>query len=101
MIVFHKPGAGRITATDEQYLERTKDLIGEGCPPLELISTSIWIVRETVAEYYSVGRVHCAGDAVHRHPPFNVSFIAPLYTITTEKGNSCRASVQTPAYKVE
>ncbi len=64
MILFAKPGfKGR--ATDAQYVERTIELIGkERCPKVEVIGISTWIVRETVAKYYSEGRVFAAGDAV-------------------------------------
>lgn len=71
MILLPKADAPRTTVTDEEYLERTRELIGDDCPPLRLIGTSIWIVRETVATSFGSGRVFCAGDAVHRHPPFN------------------------------
>ena len=31
--------------------------------------TSLWYVNQAHATNYSVGRVFCGGDAVHRHPP--------------------------------
>lgn len=30
-----------------------------------------WRINHVIAERYSEGRVFCAGDAVHRHPPMN------------------------------
>ncbi|CAI4218722.1 unnamed protein product [Parascedosporium putredinis] len=57
--------------TNEQYLERVRELIGDDTPA-EILNVSKWFVNETVAQTYSVGdNVFCLGDAVHRHPPMN------------------------------
>ena len=71
MLLFADPNAEREDPTSEQYMERTRELIGPDCPPTELLSTAIWRINEIVASRYSEGRVFCAGDAAHRHPPFN------------------------------
>jgi 2,4-dichlorophenol 6-monooxygenase len=47
------------------------DLIGDRSIPVEITSTSLWTVNHSYATEYSSGRVFCAGDAVHRHPPSN------------------------------
>ncbi|MEU6117456.1 FAD-dependent monooxygenase [Streptomyces sp. NPDC047117] len=47
------------------------DLIGDDSIDVEITSTSLWTVNHTYATRYSTGRVFCAGDAVHRHPPSN------------------------------
>jgi 2,4-dichlorophenol 6-monooxygenase len=47
------------------------DLIGDPGIPVEITSTSLWTVNHSYATKYSSGRVFCAGDAVHRHPPSN------------------------------
>ncbi|CAM5741385.1 2,4-dichlorophenol 6-monooxygenase [Streptomyces alboniger] len=39
--------------------------------PVTVKSSSSWTVNEMYAESYSTGRVFCAGDATHRHPPSN------------------------------
>ena len=39
--------------------------------PVTIRSTSVWTVNEQWATRYRSGRVFCAGDAVHRHPPSN------------------------------
>jgi 2,4-dichlorophenol 6-monooxygenase len=36
-----------------------------------ITSSSAWTVNEMYAETYANGRVYCAGDATHRHPPSN------------------------------
>ncbi|MEU4485162.1 FAD-dependent monooxygenase [Streptomyces purpurascens] len=48
-----------------------RKLIGDDDIPVTIKSSSAWTVNEMYAERYSNGRVFCAGDAVHRHPPSN------------------------------
>ncbi|MCG7202478.1 FAD-dependent oxidoreductase [Streptomyces arenae] len=48
-----------------------RDLVGDPDLPVEITSTSLWTVNHSYATVYSSGRVFCAGDAVHRHPPSN------------------------------
>ncbi|MFI5611407.1 FAD-dependent oxidoreductase [Amycolatopsis sp. NPDC051903] len=48
-----------------------RDLIGDPGLEVEITSTSLWTVNHSYATQYSSGRVFCAGDAVHRHPPSN------------------------------
>jgi 2,4-dichlorophenol 6-monooxygenase len=48
-----------------------RDLIGDLDVPVEITSSSLWTVNHSYATTYSAGRVFCAGDAVHRHPPSN------------------------------
>lgn len=47
------------------------DLVGDSSIPVEITSTSLWTVNQSYATEYASGRVFCAGDAVHRHPPSN------------------------------
>ncbi|HEX3790526.1 MAG TPA: FAD-dependent monooxygenase [Pseudonocardiaceae bacterium] len=57
---------------DEQTArEIVHDLVGDPDVPVEVTSTSLWTVNHSYATEYSSGRVFCAGDAVHRHPPSN------------------------------
>lgn len=55
--------------TDEELVRRIRILIGDDTVPIELESRMIWYVNQQYATTYSRGRVFCAGDAVHRHPP--------------------------------
>ncbi|CAK7226979.1 hypothetical protein SEUCBS140593_006424 [Sporothrix eucalyptigena] len=57
-------------ATNEDYLARVRDFIGDDTPA-KILNVSKWFINEIVAETYSVGNVFCLGDAVHRHPPMN------------------------------
>jgi 2,4-dichlorophenol 6-monooxygenase len=48
-----------------------RDLVGDAELDVAIESTSLWTVNHSYATEYSSGRVFCAGDAVHRHPPSN------------------------------
>ncbi|GGW48368.1 FAD-dependent oxidoreductase [Streptomyces caelestis] len=48
-----------------------RGLVGDDDIPVTIKSSSAWTVNEMYAESYANGRVFCAGDAVHRHPPSN------------------------------
>lgn len=45
--------------------------IGDKSVPLEILDVATWKMNHAAAEQYSAGRVFCAGDAVHLHPPMN------------------------------
>ncbi|GAA3274009.1 FAD-dependent monooxygenase [Dactylosporangium vinaceum] len=56
----------------EDYARRiAHQLIGDDTVPVTVRSSSAWTVNHLYAERYHTGRVFCAGDAVHRHPPSN------------------------------
>ncbi|AGZ43333.1 FAD-binding monooxygenase [Actinoplanes friuliensis DSM 7358] len=56
----------------EEYARRlAHQLIGDDTVPVTIKSSSAWTVNHLYAERYHQGRVFCAGDAVHRHPPSN------------------------------
>ncbi|KAK6441640.1 hypothetical protein LTR95_002120 [Oleoguttula sp. CCFEE 5521] len=57
--------------SQEEYLKRVREFVGDDKLPVEIIDVSKWYVNEIVAEQYSSGNIFCLGDAVHRHPPFN------------------------------
>ncbi|WP_336113357.1 FAD-dependent oxidoreductase [Streptomyces sp. PTD9-10] len=56
---------------EEAARQIVRDLIGDPGLAVEITSTSLWTVNHSHASEYSSGRVFCAGDAVHRHPPSN------------------------------
>jgi 2,4-dichlorophenol 6-monooxygenase len=56
--------------TDAYARQIASMLIGEDVP-IRVKSSSAWTVNHMYAESYHNGRVFCAGDAVHRHPPSN------------------------------
>ncbi|GAB3351089.1 FAD-dependent oxidoreductase [Modestobacter lapidis] len=57
--------------TEEYALSIVRKLVGDDSVPVTISSSSAWTVNHVYAERYSAGRVFCAGDAVHRHPPSN------------------------------
>jgi 2,4-dichlorophenol 6-monooxygenase len=57
--------------TEEYARQIAHHLIGDPTIPVKIKSSSAWTVNHMYAEKYHVGRVFCAGDAVHRHPPSN------------------------------
>ncbi|MFI6655451.1 FAD-dependent oxidoreductase [Streptomyces sp. NPDC050523] len=57
--------------TDEAATAIVRDLVGDGELDVEIDSASLWTVNHAYATRLHAGRVFCAGDAVHRHPPSN------------------------------
>jgi len=57
--------------TEEFALSIVRKLVGDDSVEVSISSSSAWTVNHLSAERYSTGRVFCAGDAVHRHPPSN------------------------------
>ena len=50
-------------------LEKIRALVGDPNLDVDIVSVAPWYVNQAYAPTYSVGRVLCGGDAVHRHPP--------------------------------
>lgn len=48
-----------------------RDLLGMPDIDVEITGTSLWGNNEMYATHLRKGRVFCAGDAIHRHPPSN------------------------------
>ncbi|MFH9586388.1 FAD-dependent oxidoreductase [Streptomyces luteogriseus] len=63
--------AGAPDLTTEYAESVVRALVGDDDVPVTVKSSSAWTVNEMYAETYANGRVFCAGDAVHRHPPSN------------------------------
>ena len=63
--------AGAPDLTTEYAESVVRQLVGDDEIPVTIKSSSAWTVNEMYAESYSNGRVFCAGDATHRHPPSN------------------------------
>jgi 2,4-dichlorophenol 6-monooxygenase len=55
--------------TDESATVR--DLVGDPDLEVTIDSAALWTVNHAYATRLHAGRVFCAGDAVHRHPPSN------------------------------
>jgi 2,4-dichlorophenol 6-monooxygenase len=48
-----------------------RNLLGMPGLEVEITGTSLWGNNEMYATHLQAGRVFCAGDAIHRHPPSN------------------------------
>lgn len=53
----------------ETVLQKIRLLVGDPELVVDVERMSTWYVNQAHATEYSRGRVFCAGDAVHRHPP--------------------------------
>ena len=56
-IIFPAPGAERVVQSEEVYLERVKEMIGDDSVDVKILGISTWAINETAAEYYSKGNV--------------------------------------------
>jgi 2,4-dichlorophenol 6-monooxygenase len=56
---------------DEAATQIVRNLLGLPHLKVEITGTSLWGNNEMYATHLQAGRVFCAGDAVHRHPPSN------------------------------
>jgi 2,4-dichlorophenol 6-monooxygenase len=52
-------------------IQIVRNLLGLPEIDVEITGTSLWGNNEMFATHLQAGRVFCAGDAVHRHPPSN------------------------------
>jgi 2,4-dichlorophenol 6-monooxygenase len=67
----YEVAAGPPTFTDEFIRELAVKLVGTDDFAMTVKSASPWTVNHQFAKTIARGRVFCAGDAVHRHPPTN------------------------------
>ncbi|HEX5407106.1 MAG TPA: FAD-dependent monooxygenase, partial [Pseudonocardiaceae bacterium] len=67
----YEVAAGPPTFTDEFVRELAVALVGTDDFDMKVKSASPWTVNHHFATTIAKGRVFCAGDAVHRHPPTN------------------------------
>ncbi|BCT77642.1 2,4-dichlorophenol 6-monooxygenase [Sinomonas cyclohexanicum] len=62
---------GTPEVTEEDALQVVRNLIGVPDLDAEITGISLWGNNEQFATALQKGRVFCAGDAVHKHPPSN------------------------------
>lgn len=55
----------------DEVVARIRHSVGDPRLAVEIKAVSTWSMSHAAADQYSVGRVFCMGDAVHRHPPAN------------------------------
>ncbi len=57
--------------SDDFAIKVVRDLVGDQALTPTIKSVSTWTVNNMYATKTASGRVFCAGDAIHRHPPSN------------------------------
>jgi 2,4-dichlorophenol 6-monooxygenase len=67
----YEAAAGPPEFTEEFVRELAVKLVGTEDFEMKVTATSPWTVNHHFATTIAKGRVFCAGDAVHRHPPTN------------------------------
>jgi 2,4-dichlorophenol 6-monooxygenase len=60
---------GKPDLSQENALAKIRSLVGDPALACDFLGIAPWYVNQAYAEHYSVGRILCGGDAVHRHPP--------------------------------
>lgn len=68
--LFPHPSYKKLEATEEQIIDRIKELVGDDTVEYKVKEISVWNFDEVHATHYSSGNVHGVGSSVHRHPPF-------------------------------
>lgn len=77
IILFPSPGYQYSKEPSEsEWLRRIGTMIGDPSVDIKIKDVAKWNVNETYAETYRKGNIFALGDAVHRHPPANVSSLA-------------------------
>jgi 2,4-dichlorophenol 6-monooxygenase len=56
---------------EDTAIQIVRNLLGMPHLDVEITGTSLWGNNEMYAKHLQAGRVFCAGDAIHRHPPSN------------------------------
>ncbi|GAA5034342.1 FAD-dependent monooxygenase [Microbacterium fluvii] len=55
----------------DELVDAVREVVQDDSIEIEILGMYPWRINHVIAEHYSAGRVFCAGDAVHRHPPMN------------------------------
>lgn len=71
MLFMYDLNEGEPDLSEAAVKARAARLIGDDSVEIGIKAVSQWQINHIVAQRYSKGRVFCAGDAVHRHPPAN------------------------------
>jgi len=71
VIGFVHLGEAVLELSPEEVIAEVRQILQDDEVEIEVIGTYPWRINNVTADRYSEGRVLCAGDAVHRHPPMN------------------------------
>lgn len=64
-------GDKEVDLTEDAAREIVSSMIGDPAVSIQVRGMNKWLINRANAGHYATGRVFCAGDAVHRHPPNN------------------------------
>lgn len=64
-------GEALASLSHAEIISEIRRLIEDDTVEIKIKGVYPWRINHVVAERYHAGRVFCAGDAVHRHPPTN------------------------------
>jgi 2,4-dichlorophenol 6-monooxygenase len=97
-------GDQEVDLTEDAAREIVSSMIGDPNVSIQVRGMNKWLINRAIAGHYSAGRVFCAGDAVHRHPPNNGlgsnTCIADAYNLCWKlalalKGKACASLLDT------
>ncbi len=97
-------GDQEVDLTEDAAREIVSSMIGDPNVSIQVRGMNKWLINRAIAGHYSAGRVFCAGDAVHRHPPNNGlgsnTCIADSYNLSWKlalaiKGKACASLLDT------
>lgn len=71
VIGFVHLGEAVLQLSEAEVVQQVRDIIRDDTVEIEVIGVYPWRINNVTADRYGAGRVLCAGDAVHRHPPMN------------------------------
>lgn len=71
VIGFVHLGEAVLELSPEEVIAEVRQIIQDDDVEIEVIGVYPWRINNVTADRYGEGRVLCAGDAVHRHPPMN------------------------------
>lgn len=57
--------------TEDEIRDEVRQVVRDDDVQIDILGVYPWRINSVVAQEYGSGRVFCAGDAVHRHPPMN------------------------------
>ena len=71
VIGFVHLGEDAMSLDNDEIVAAVREILNDDSIDIEVEGSYPWRINDVIAEHYSEGRVLCAGDAVHRHPPMN------------------------------
>lgn len=71
LIKGYAEGVERVKLTKDDAITVIRNFLGDASLSIKIGAIDPWALNSAFATQYSVGRIFCAGDSVHRHAPSN------------------------------